>query len=137
MLSADERIILIRIKVERAKKHLRVLAADILGVQRRTVVIRKGYGEKGKRPPDNFSITQGVPGPDRFLETIVCSPDVPAGAGDVAHNLRTALDHLMCHMLVVAGSKVTNRDAFPIAESVAGYESRRDRLVNRIRPKAI
>jgi hypothetical protein len=137
LLSADERIILIRIKVERAKKHLRDLAADISTVERRTVVIRKGYDNKGNRPPDNFSITMGVPSSDRFLDTIVCSPNVAAGVGDIAHNLRTALDHLMCHMLVVAGSAITNRDAFPISESVTRYESRRDGLVNRVRPKAI
>jgi hypothetical protein len=57
--------------------------------------------------------------------------------GDIAHNLRTALDHLMCHTLVVAGSAITSRDAFPISESLARYESRRDGFVNRVRPSVI
>jgi len=139
LLSADERIILIRIKIERASKHLRDLAADILAIERRTVVIRKGDNEKPQGASDgvNISFSRGFPVGDSFLDTICCSSDVPAGVGDVAHNLRTALDHLMCHMLVVAGSQVTSRDAFPISKSLAGYESRRDALVNRIQPKAI
>ena len=139
MLTADERIILIRIKIERARKHLQDLAADILAAEHRTVIVRKGYGEGPNGPPNNFkiAITQGFAGNDSFLDTIVCSPDIPAGVGDVAHNLRTALDHLICHMLVVAGSVITNRDAFPISESSTRYESRKAGLVNRIRPKAI
>ena len=40
MLSADERIILIRIKIERAKKHLRGLAAEVLAAESTTIVIR-------------------------------------------------------------------------------------------------
>lgn len=139
MFSADERIILIRIKIERAKKHLRDFAADISAVERRTVVIRKRDNERRESAASgiNVSFSQGFPNHDSFLDTVVCSPDVPAGVGDIAHNLRTALDHLMCHMLVVAGSAVTNRDGFPISESLARYESRRNGLVNRIRPKAI
>jgi len=139
LLSADERIILIRIKIERAKRHIRDLAADILAIERRTVVIRKGEREVRNTAPDgvNVRLSQGLPSTDRFLNTIVCSPDVPAGVGDIAHNLRTALDHLTCHMLLVAGSVVTSRDAFPISESLTRYESRKAGLVNRIRPNAV
>jgi hypothetical protein len=139
LLTADERIILIRIKIERAKKHLQNLAADILAVERRTVILRKGHRQERNTSPNgvNLSISMGFPSSDSFLDTIVCSPDVPAGVGDVAHNLRTALDHLMGHMLVVAGSGVTNRDSFPISESLTKYESRKAGIVNRIRPKAI
>ena len=139
MLSADERIILIRIKIQRAKKHFDDLAADFSRIEPRTVVVRKGRDKKREGASDsiNVSFSMGLPASDRFLETFVCSPDVPAGVGDIAHNLRTALDHLMCHTLVVAGSTITSRDAFPISESVTRYESRRDGLVNRVRPSVI
>jgi len=139
LLSADARIVLIRIKVERAKKHLKDLAADVLATERRTVVIRDGDTQSVKSATDavTFKFSQGLPSTDKFLNVPRFSADVLAGAGDVAHNLRTALDHLMCHLLLVAGSGITKRDCFPISEDIARYESRKAGIVNRVQPEVM
>ena len=113
-LTADDRIVLIRVKIERAKKHLRELASDISAVQRLEIVI----GNEQAYVPQ-------------------FSDNVLAGAGDVVHNLRTSLDHLACQLVLVAGNPITNQIYFPIAKDVGGYETLRARIVNCIRPGAI
>jgi hypothetical protein len=139
LLSADERIILIRIKIERAKKHLRDLAGDVLAAESTPIVIRDDDTQSTKSTADTvkFKFSQGLPASDTSVNLPRFSADVLAGAGDIAHNLRTALDHLMCHLLLVAGSGITTRDYFPISESVARYESRKAGIINRIRPEVI
>ena len=140
MLSADERLILIRIKIERAKKHLRDLAADVLATERMNIVVRKGDTQNIKSTADEptFKFQQGFPAADTFVAGVPrFSADVLAGVGDIAHNLRTALDHLMCHLLQVAESGITKRDYFPISESITRYESRKAGIVNRVRPEVI
>ncbi len=134
MLSADERLALLRVKIERAKKQFRDLASDILATERTTVVIDKGY-ERGQSTTNHGVIystelewRRNVP---RF------SAEVLAGVGDIAHNLRTALDHLMCHLLTIAGSGITTRDCFPISKDNTSYEFRRAAIVNRVRPEVI
>jgi len=134
LLSADDRIVLVRIKVERAKKHLRDLAAEVLAKEGVGVVTRNldTQGGKGSANTIKFGLTNDAP------KIVPCfSADVLAGVGDIAHNLRTALDHLMCHLLLVAGSKITKQDYFPISESFDRYESRKAGIVNRVRPKVI
>jgi hypothetical protein len=139
LLRADERIILIRIKIERAKKHLRDLAADVLAAERATIVIRNDDTQSAKSAANTvkFKFSQGLPSGDTIVNVPRFSADVLAGAGDIAHNLRTALNHLMCHLLLVAGSGVTKRDYFPISDSLARYESRKTGIINRIRPEVI
>jgi hypothetical protein len=83
------------------------------------------------------SFSQGSPDTDTFLAVPRFSADVLAEVGDIAHNLRTALDHLMCHLLLVAGSRITKQDYFPISGDVAGYQFRRAKIINRVRPGVI
>jgi hypothetical protein len=139
LLSADERIILIRIKVERAKQHLRHLATEVLATERRTVVIRNGNSQtiKSAANPVTFKFSQGIPTSDTIVNLPRFSADVLASAGDIAHNLRTALDHLMCHLLLIAGSPITKQDYFPISENFARYDARKAGIVNRVRPEVI
>src|SRR5216684_1627120 len=85
-INSTDRIILIRVKIERAKKHLRDLAAEILALENTTVVIMQNDAS--------------VPS-QAALPTLPI--DVVSIAGDIVHNLRTALDHL-AHQLVMAGS---------------------------------
>jgi hypothetical protein len=139
LLSADERIILIRIKVERAKKHLHDLAANVLATERRNIVITnrdlKSADSASNEP--TFKFQQGLPAADTRANVPRFSAEVLAGAGDIAHNLRSALDHLMCHLLLVAGSGITKQDYFPICQDFARYEARKAGIVNRVRPKVI
>lgn len=130
MLTADERIVLIRIKIERAKKHIKELAADILATEYRNVLLADIDPHSSER-----FVKLAIPG--RVARVPRFSADVLAGVGDIAHNLRTALDHLMCHLLLVARSRITTRDTFPISEDVHRYETRKAGLIHRIRQEAI
>jgi hypothetical protein len=103
------------------------------------VVIRDGKTQSVENPADavTFKFAQGLPSTDKFLTAPRFAADVLAGAGDIAHNLRSSLDHLMCQLLLVAGSGITTRDGFPISEDVTRYESRKAGIVNRVQPEAI
>jgi hypothetical protein len=118
-LSAQARLILIRVKVERAKKHLRDLDAELMDSRNDSlyailadVDLHSGQtSQKGKtlrRFPFNAMAT----------------------AGDVIHNLRSALDHL-AHQLVWVGSghAPTRQVEFPIAKDMASYERDKVRKV--------
>ena len=50
-------------------------------------------------------------------------PDVPLIVGDILHNLRSALDHLACHLVTIGGGKVTGQTCFPIAKGTSEYMS--------------
>jgi hypothetical protein len=44
-------------------------------------------------------------------------PDIPLIIGDAAHNLRTALDHLMIGIVTAVRGKASKYLAFPVDES--------------------
>ncbi len=54
-------------------------------------------------------------------------PDVPVEislvAGDILQNLRSSLDHLVCHLVHKEGNPVTSQTAFPVANNAAEYIS--------------
>jgi hypothetical protein len=101
-----------RLKIERAKKHIRDLDAE------------KGafLGGDPYRGVPRFN-----PEMDRteyILQNIPVIPDnIPLILGDAVHNLRSALDHLACEL--VRSENVEPRGVyFPIFESAAEYESK-------------
>ena len=49
--------------------------------------------------------------------------DIVLMAGDVIHNLRSALDHLAFNLVQVGGGIPTTKTCFPIAETREKYES--------------
>ena len=79
-LTADDRIVLIRVKVKRAEKHLRDLAADLLAARnvRTTVVGPKIDAQTGQA-------TRG------FVTLPRLPFDAIATAGDIVHNLRRGI----------------------------------------------
>src|SRR5579864_2019217 len=93
-LDADDRLILVRVKVERAKKHLTDLAAEVLALEHVTIV---------SPDPD----TRVAPHPKTFLwdkdakRVPSLTFDTVAIAGDIVHNLRAALDHLAKQLVLV------------------------------------
>jgi hypothetical protein len=132
-LKASDRIILIRVKIERAKKHLRDLAAEILALEHTAVVVRDKNSDV---PPHPIIFMQGFPD-IRKIPTL--SFDAVSIAGDVVHNLRAALDH-PAHQLVLVGCPGTvpsRRVEFPIAETMAKYEAEKAGKVKGMRPEAI
>lgn len=126
-LTAEDRIVLVRVKIERARKHLRDLAADLLDAK--NVKVPVVIGEPG-------GFRQGVPENLKVLPRLPF--DVIATAGDIVHNLRSSLDHL-AHQLVIVGSgkEPSRRIEFPIAKDFDTYESEKTRKVEGMRPIAI
>ncbi len=125
--SATERFIRIRVKVERAEKHLRDLENELktfgnknfhavtTDVDTQTGQSIQKLGKHHKRPFEALSI-----------------------AGDIVHNLRSALDHL-ANELVWVGSDAepTRRVEFPIAKDAATYERDKATKVEGMCPKVI
>lgn len=133
-LKAIDRIILIRVKIERAKKHLRDLETEILALEHTTVVISDINPEVLPHP-----ITFLHERSDYFRNLPTLSFETVSIAGDVIHNLRTALDHL-AHQLVLVGSPSTlpsRRIEFPVSDTESKYETDKFRKVEGMRPEAI
>jgi hypothetical protein len=64
--------------------------------------------------------------------------DAVATAGDIVHNLRSALDHLAYQLVVVGSEKEPSRRVeFPIAKDFATYEAEKTKKVQGMRPIAI
>jgi hypothetical protein len=134
-LDRRDRLILIRVKIERAKKHLRDLAAEVLGLESTTVVVMNSDTDV---PPHPIAALHS-PIPPGFRTIPTLPFDVVSIAGDIVHNLRSALDHL-AHQLVLVGSPDTapsRRIEFPIAETPIKYEAEKARKVEGMRPEAI
>lgn len=123
MTTANDRIVLIRVKIERAKKNLLNLEREILAFGNKTFYA-------GTTDPETKHVELG--------EHQIWDFDFLAAAGDVVHNLRSALDHL-AYQLVWAGSgeEPSRRIYFPIAKDAAAYEGEKARKVEGMCPKAI
>ena len=134
-LKAIDRIILIRVKVERAKKHLRDLATEILALEHTDIVISDVDFDV---PPHPITFLHTTPDLNR-VPTL--SFDVVSIAGDVIHNLRAALDHLAQHLAIVGCPSLSDKELrqieFPIAETPAKYETDKARKVKGMRREAI
>jgi hypothetical protein len=138
-LESQDRLILIQVKVEAAKKHLRNLAADILALDH--VVILARDPDTGM-PPHPITLLH----PNNFKKVPALPFNVVAMAGDVVHNLRAALDHLAYHLVAVGMecapvmplTDVEMRQIeFPIAETLEKYEADKARKVKRMLTEAV
>jgi hypothetical protein len=129
-LTAEDRVALIRAKVERAKKHFRSLELELIAYRDKNLQVVKGelYSQTGK-----------IGGVQTFHNLPLLSFDALTTAGDVIHNLRSALDHL-AHQLVLVGSPDTEPSRaieFPIAKDAASYEADKPRKVRGMRAEAV
>lgn len=127
-MTADERLASIRVKVERAKKHIGDLDAEL-----RTFYDAKPCGIGAKRDPQTRRPIYYV---TRVSDTPVA---VAAITGDALHNLRSALDHLAYQLVSVGKGSAGPFDYvyFPIAESAKKYETGKMRKIQGMRPAAI
>jgi hypothetical protein len=130
-LSAEERLILVRVKVKRAKKHLVELetAAEPYRDSYTHVGVSKNYSEVSQFPP-------------KLRKLPVVSFEMLAIAGDVLHNLRSSLDHVIYHLALVRNPKTSREDlrdiSFPISKDFHAYKSGACRKVKRlVEPRAI
>jgi hypothetical protein len=130
-LSAKERLILVRVKIERAKKHL-------IEFQDEACKFRGCYthvvGPK-KNP------TTGQRRIDRLNPVKVsrASFNLLAIAGDVIQNLRSALDHLANQLVEVGnpGVEPSRTVGFPICQSAKKYENAKVKKLQGMRPDAL
>ncbi len=135
-LDARDRLIIVQVKIERAKKHLRDLAAEILTLTHTTIVHPDPNTGVAPHP---ITFTWGTLHDFKTVPTL--SFDVVAISGDLVHNLRSALDHL-AHQLVFVGSPhlttstISRNIGFPIAESMTKYETIKAGKVEGMRPEA-
>jgi hypothetical protein len=133
-LKASDRLILVRVKIERAKKNLSDTEAEIRANRDKhsQVVIRDDHS----KIRSGFSQMADYP-PIRKLPRLPAS--AIATAGDVVHNLRSALDHLAYQLAVVGTPSVepSRRIEFPIAKDATTYESEKAKKVQGMRPEAI
>jgi hypothetical protein len=126
-LNADSRIILIRVKIERAKKNLVELEK----------VLRSRYGPRYMKAfiTDEDPKT-GKPMPPT-LQTIRVLPfDSLSIAGDIIQNLRSALDHLAYQLVLANGASPTRDTFFPIGKDRAAYERMKAGCVKGMRADA-
>lgn len=112
MTLAEERLALILIKVERAKQHLSELEGS-----RQRFLDTEPYAFASKRDPQT--------GDTVVYMTRVETPPAEIGpiAGDVVHNLRSALDHLACQLVIANGMAPTKQTSFPIYDAAAKYHA--------------
>lgn len=133
-LQASDRLVLVRVKIERAKKNLSDMEAEIRANRDKhsQVVIRDDY----TKVSCGFSQMSSYP-PIRKVPRLPAS--AIATAGDVVHNLRSALDHLAYQLTMVGTPSVepSRRIEFPIAKDATTYESEKARKVQGMRPEAI
>ena len=130
-LKATDRLILVRIKVERAKKHLRDLETELLAWRGKylSIVIQGG------KVPSGFSQMSCDP----TSRVPMLPANAIAAAGDVVHNLRSALDHLVYQLAVVGTPRTepNRKVGFPIAKDLKTYEFVKVKKVQGMRPDAI
>jgi hypothetical protein len=120
-LDANDRIILVRVKIERAKKHLLDLESELIRFNGKSAYVVGGNL--------NASLPVNLP---------ILSWDSIAIAGDLVHNLRSALDHLANQLVWVGtGQEPTRQVCFPIAKDFATYEAEKAKKVNGMRELAL
>lgn len=122
-LTAYARLVLLRIKVERAKQHFRDLEGIVLAS--RDKYLNVGIGEDHPQPS--------------HMERLPVYPfEILSTAGDVIHSLRSALDHLAYQLAIVGNGKPPSRRVeFSIAKDADTYEREKARKVEGIRPEAV
>lgn len=129
---ADDRLRLIRVKIERAYKHIEDLEdaiAPFVGPVFKSVSFDRDP-ETGK--------------PRLQTEPLyIYTSNIPAIAGDAVHNLMSSLDHLAFQLVSVGAARGIVRKEkpetiqFPIAHDAKTYESRKLRYVDGATPEAI
>ncbi|MFN2452792.1 MAG: hypothetical protein ABR577_01085 [Pyrinomonadaceae bacterium] len=125
-MTADERISLIRVKVERARKHIRDLELEI-----RAFLDSNPYVIETKPNHQRNALIY-------YLASVRDTPlTVAAITGDVLCNLRAALDHLAYHLVLVNGGTPIKQTYFPIFDDAAKYIDGKSRKVAGMRPEAI
>jgi hypothetical protein len=124
-MTADERLTLIRVKIERAKHHLRALE-----VVRQDFIKGNAYRIECETNQTGFNIY-------RVFNLQAPPVEIGLAAGDVIHNLRSSLDHLAYQLVYANGATHSKQTAFPIWDSAAEYKAQGARRVKGMAQDAI
>lgn len=126
-MKAEDRLIFVRAKVERAKQNLREVEFIIFAFHGYLPGV--GMHVKSHRKP---------PGQSIFYDATF---DALTAAGDVIHNLRGALDHLAYQLTRAHRPRTTNKELqsiyFPICKNQSTYEQSRERYKKFFGVKAV
>ena|ERR1700686_4544840 len=114
MLTADEKLAAICVKIERAKKHF-----DDLKIVRQRFVDSKPYAFSANENPQTGEVQLQI------IHLTDPPDEIGLITGDVVHNLRSALDHLAYQLVFVgtAGNGPFKNAYFPISDTAAKYET--------------
>lgn len=113
--TADERLTLIRAKTTRAKQHLHDLKGAL-----EAFLNSNAYEIGTKNDPDAVHYLT------RVSETPI---EIALIAGDVLQCTRSALDHLVCQLVLVNGGTPTIRTQYPIGELAKDYPGLRGKAL--------
>lgn len=127
-MTAQDRLILSKVKVERAKQNLKEFDRIAESFRDRNYAIAVGHGQS------EFSVFAGLPDIRTYP---VRSFELFAVAGDIVNNLRSALDHLAWQLVEANGSTPTKHTAFPIAIDAETYEEAKARKVQGMSAEAV
>src|SRR5438105_2587729 len=110
-MTADDRLVLVRVKIERAKEHLRAMEESVRSFKNeKLTIVLSSTNPKGGQS-QHFASP-----PVRPFDVLTC-------AGDLVHNLRGALDHLANQLVWIgSGAEPSRRVEFPIAKDEPTYE---------------
>jgi hypothetical protein len=123
---SKDRLSEIRLKVKRASKHI-----DELDATCKAFINSTPYTLDRETDPKtgyyHFSVTDVQTPP----------PEIGLIAGDAIHNLRSALDHLACQLVLANGNLPSRHTCFPIFDSDTKYKNMDNRKVSGMSPAAI
>jgi hypothetical protein len=127
-MTVDERLALILTKVERAKEHINELEAEV-----RSFLDSKPYVIGTKHNPETRQLIYYL------ISVRETPPNLAAITGDALQNLRSALDHLAYHLVLVGTAKPGPffHVYFPIADSATKYKAAKARSTQGMRPDAV
>lgn len=132
-MTANDRFILIKVKIERAKKCLSDLESKLS--EFRNEHFYAVITENDPKIGETIQGRVGGPYPKKYR---ILPFDALAIAGDLVHNLRCALDHLANQLVWVGSDSEPSRGVcFPIAKDAASYERDKAGKVKGMCPKAI
>ncbi|MGC1184399.1 MAG: hypothetical protein WBA31_04500 [Candidatus Dormiibacterota bacterium] len=127
-MDADERLRLIQAKVEPAKKHVNDLESEV-----HAFLATNPYKVGTKHDPDTRK-------PLHYLASVKDTPiEAATLTGDAIQNLRSALDHLVHHLVQVGTGRPGPfyHSEFPIFDSATGYKAGKGRKVQGASPEAV
>lgn len=126
-MTSDAKLALIRVKVERAKRHMSELEVEV-----NAFFSQQPYKVEVRRDSERRLVY--------YLSSVTePSPAIAVLAGEVIQNLRSALDHLAYQLAVLGtgGKGDYRRIYFPITEDATKYKNERTDKVKGMRLDAI